>query len=63
MTNINICDKCKTKEDSLSLIWIDTEDFKPLKKDKFNFMKHQTAIEIFGFSALCYDCYKMECCN
>ena len=28
---------------STDLIWIDTEDFEPLKKDDFNPIKHQEA--------------------
>ena len=59
---MNTCDKCKIKEESLNLIWIDSEDFEPLKTDKFNGQKYKKAIEK-GYSALCVDCYKKECCN
>ena len=63
MIEYNECDSCGIKEDTLKLIWIDTEDFKPLPKDDFNSIKHQEAIEIFNFSALCNDCYKNVCCG
>jgi len=60
---MNVCDKCGEIHDTDCLSWIDAEDFKPLEKDKFNPIKYQEAIEIFGFSALCEDCYKKECCG
>ncbi len=61
MVDYNTCDKCKTKENTLELIWIDSEDFKPLPKDKFHLDKFKNAIKK-GYSALCYPCYKEECC-
>jgi hypothetical protein len=63
MVEYNFCDKCKCKEESEKLIWIDCEDFEPKETDRFNSIKHQEAVEIFGFSALCEDCYLRECCN
>ena len=60
---LNNCDCCLMEDSSECLIWIDSEDFKPLKKDNFNSIKHQECIEIFCYSALCYDCYLKNCCG
>jgi len=62
MENKNTCNKCLEEEDSTDLIWIDSEDFKPFKNDNWDSTKHQNATEILNYSALCEDCYKMECC-
>jgi len=62
MEEINKCDKCGEKDLSKNLVWIDAEDFNPLKKDGFNKEKYENALS-FGFSALCEDCYFSECCN
>ncbi len=59
----NLCDKCNMIDSTYDLIWIDSEDFEQKEKDNFNEAKHQSAVEIFKFSALCVDCYKTECCN
>ena len=61
MNDLNTCDKCGDSFDTFSLTWIDTEDFKPLKEDKFSKYKHNKAIKK-GISALCEDCYFKECC-
>ncbi len=63
MIELNNCDYCEVKEDTLKLIWIDSEDFKPLDKDNFNCVKHEECINIFGYSALCFDCYIKNCCG
>ena len=62
MIEYNFCDKCRYMENTLHLNWIDAETFKPLKNDKFNNKKHKKAIKN-GYSALCNDCYKIECCD
>ena len=59
----NICDSCKEVILSSDLIWIDSEDFEPLKEDDFNSTKHQECLEIFYYSALCESCYKELCCG
>ncbi len=58
----NTCDKCEELHDIDCLIWIDTEDFKPLEKDKFNEKKYKRALKKC-YSALCERCYKKECCD
>ena len=49
---LNDCDKCGTKINTLDLIWLTSEDFEPLKGEVLN------ANLIKGFNALCIDCYK-----
>ncbi len=61
MVDYNTCDKCKLKENTLDLIWIETEDFRPLPQDKFSSYKHNQAVKK-GYAALCSPCYKEECC-
>ena len=62
-TEGNFCDKCKVDSGTEVLIWIDTESFEPKKSDNFNSIKHQEAIELLGYVALCEPCYYQECCN
>ena len=59
---VNSCDICGLIENSIELIWIDTEDFKPLDNDSFNQDKYKKAIAD-GNSALCENCYKEKCCD
>ena len=61
MIDLNTCDKCEVKMDTNDLVWIDSEDFKPLPTDKFHLGKYKRAIKK-EYSALCEDCYKKECC-
>ena len=42
--------------------WIYTEDFEPLKEDKFSLKKYKEALKK-NYSALCDDCYIDECCE
>ncbi len=58
----NTCDKCNTEDNTNDLIWIDSDDFKPFKNDNWDSTKHQNATEILSYSALCFNCYKEECC-
>lgn len=58
----NTCDKCNKVEWSKNLNWIDAEDFKPLKEDKFNKKQYREALKK-GYSALCDTCYYDECCE
>ena len=62
MKDCSTCDKCECIEESIRLSWIDCEDFEPLAKDKFSQKKYQNALKK-GYSALCEDCYKEECCE
>lgn len=58
----NTCDKCGKVEWSKDLVWIDAEDFEPLKEDKFNRKQYMEALKK-NYSALCDDCYYDECCE
>jgi len=61
MTDMNTCDKCGIRECTHALVWIDAEDFEPLKRDKFKDNKYRKALKK-GYSALCEKCYQEECC-
>ncbi len=63
MEDTNICDKCGITLPSSDLVWIDSEDFKPLEKDNFNKTKYEEVLEMECFSALCEDCYYKLCCD
>lgn len=60
MIELNTCDCCGVEENTLDLIWIDSEDFEPFESDNLDWDKLRTAIEN-GYSALCEGCYEEEC--
>ena len=55
------CDKCNIGLEEKEGIWITSEDFKPLKNDKFDKNKFTNAVK--KFDCLCELCYKEECCE
>lgn len=59
---LNTCDKCNMIESTYDLVWIDSEDFEPKETDNFNEKKFKEAIKK-KYSALCLDCYKIDCCD
>ena len=60
MIEYNTCDKCGIKENTFTLVWIDSEDFEPSHLDNFSLVKYKIAIK--KYSALCGLCYIEECC-
>jgi len=63
MEDESVCDCCGEVFESVDLIWIDVDDFLPEEEDNWNSQKHQNAVEILSYSALCINCYKQECCD
>ncbi len=63
MIDYKLCDCCQESRDTMELVWISADDFKPTPKDDWNPVKHQEAIEIHNFDALCESCYHAECCG
>ena len=54
MEALNYCDKCGMLENSVDLVWINTEDFEPYDYEKVPDNLHQR------YDALCEACYQEE---